>query len=214
MRSKSSGRRQKQGSVGHRHRAQSQSATDALMATSPTRRSPAIQHHQVIGVGPGPSAPYRSEPMPSPGGRRVLFSPPATRRRLISPPPPHRLASPPVFTNPFYAPSDNLNLPPMDLDGYLAGSAMSVATDRMSVTPDSDGASTAGPMDFQYNHPHVPSRHPRLPSPPSTYFVNAVDLDNLRSAIHFMHHAVVLVDGTLGKLRAQNPHCPYLYRGA
>ncbi|KAJ2927669.1 hypothetical protein H1R20_g9428, partial [Candolleomyces eurysporus] len=48
--------------------------------------------------------------------------------------------------------------------------------------------------------------------PQNTYLVTAVDLDNLRNAIHFMHHAVVLVDATLGTLRAQNPHCPYFRR--
>ncbi|KAJ2921687.1 hypothetical protein H1R20_g15405, partial [Candolleomyces eurysporus] len=216
MPSKSSVRRQKHAPVGHRHRVQVQNATDAL--SSPMRRSPVAQSNQPVAGPSSPSYMYgyrdrRALIVPSPD-RRVLFSPPPTRQRLVSPPPLNRRAlpsSPPTFTNPFYTPGGTPSL--MELDGQSERSG-STFTDRMSVTPDvvvprggdhSDGSSTVVPMDF--HHPH-----PQLPLPQNTYFVTAVDLDNLRNAIHFMHHAVVLVDTTLNTLWVQNPHCPYFRR--
>ncbi|RXW18456.1 hypothetical protein EST38_g7396 [Candolleomyces aberdarensis] len=186
MPSKASIRRQKAARAGHRHRVQVQNATDAL--NSPTRR--VASPKQPVA---GPSSRSNGSALISPLDRRAFLPSP-------------------TFVNPFSTARGTPTPSLMDLDGQSDHSGVSTVGNRMLVTPDladpqdgdhSDGSSTVVPMDFDHHYPQRPE---------NPYFVTAVDLDNLRNAIHFMHHATVLVAATLDTMKAQNPHCPYLRR--
>ncbi|KAJ2926241.1 hypothetical protein H1R20_g10862, partial [Candolleomyces eurysporus] len=118
------------------------------------------------------------------------------------------VAGPSTFPGSMFGPTqpnDNFGWDPlrtpttsdMELDDdfeYRRGSReMSVGTD----SGHSSGSSTVVPPEAPY--------HPQ--APPNAYHLTAVDLDNLRNAVHFLQHATILVCDVMNAMHAQNPHC-------
>ncbi|KAJ2912699.1 hypothetical protein MD484_g7710, partial [Candolleomyces efflorescens] len=151
--------------------------------------------------------------------------------------PPSQIASPSNFPGSMFGPSQedpisNFHLPldraspdggnpsfglvhatPATSDMQLdddAGSLMSIA--------ESDGSSTVVPPDGAFYGPGVtfnPGQGAFYPpgavfNPPdalNVYYLNAIHLDNLRNAVHFLQHATILACDVLNAMTAQNPHC-------
>ncbi|RXW15764.1 hypothetical protein EST38_g10094 [Candolleomyces aberdarensis] len=96
--------------------------------------------------------------------------------------------------DPLYATPASFEMQLDDDSEYGGGSReMSVVTE----SEHSSGSSTVVPPEAPY--------HPQ--APPNAYHLTAVDLDNLRNAVHFLQHATILVCDVMNAMHAQNPHC-------
>ncbi|KAJ2924420.1 hypothetical protein H1R20_g12674, partial [Candolleomyces eurysporus] len=177
---------QRRGRVLHsRHRIQLDKARDSLVLTplNPTirRRSPFGGAEMPV-AGPS-NRPFNNPSLTSAGSSSSSSSSTSSFYTDALPPSP---ASPAISA--------------MELDTQSsATSHMSIASASDFPDDHSDGSSTVVPMQgIDYDHPQVPA---------VAYWATANELDNLRNAIHFMHHATILMSNTYNALRAQNPHC-------